>query len=369
MTSIKKYNYLSGIFHKDFNGGFDRLSYVMDNMMSITLDSLIDDDFKETEAICVSGYKDRESNGQGLGIDSVKFVKTPGLGNANQFNIYVKVRRTGNGPVEDNFVPNPFNRPGEPSPEFTKLQTDIINDGFHEWAKSEITYQNQNEVPIFGQKLVVKEDMNGNLTWRLPLGATEALAYKSAGEGGLVNLGYAQGNLLGSFPQGQAAQGDQIVGCIPPIKLGNGIRVTSRRGLRTDPVTGEQEATHGGVDVGAPEGTPLVAVYDGFVVDSRGEGVGGKAVGGFGAWVVIGHKGFTADGKEKKFYTVYGHILNSYVKTGDIVKQGDHVADVGNRGKSTGPHLHFEVSYNKWRGPKQDPIYALGLDKLDGWAP
>ena len=367
MTSIKKYNYLSGIFHSDYNGGFDRLAYVMDNMMSITLDNLIDDDFKETEAICVSGYKDRESNGLGIGPDSVKIVKTPGLGNANQFSIYIKVRRVGNGPVEDNFVPNPFNRPGEGSPEFDELQTEIINDGFHEWAKSESTYQNTSDVPAFGQKLVVKEDMNGNLTWRLALGEREALTYKSPGDGSLGSLNF-QGNLLSSFPQGQVSQGDQIVGCIPPIKLGGGVAVTSRMGMRVHPVTGV-EKSHSGVDVGAPEGTPLVAVYDGVVEQSRGEGIGGEEVGGFGAWVVIGHKGLTAEGTEKKFYTVYGHILNSYVKKGDIVKQGDIVAEVGNRGTSTGPHLHFEVSYNKWRGPKQDPVYALGLDKLDGWAP
>ncbi|MFE5702679.1 M23 family metallopeptidase [Rhodococcus koreensis] len=85
---------------------------------------------------------------------------------------------------------------------------------------------------------------------------------------------------------------------------------------------------HAGVDIAAPIGTPIVAVADGEVIDS------GPAS-GFGMWVRLKH----ADGT----ITVYGHINTSTVTVGQKVMAGDQIATVGNRGFSTGPHLHFEV--------------------------
>jgi murein DD-endopeptidase MepM/ murein hydrolase activator NlpD len=85
---------------------------------------------------------------------------------------------------------------------------------------------------------------------------------------------------------------------------------------------------HAGVDIAAPIGTPIVAVADGEVIDS------GPAS-GFGMWVRLKH----ADGT----VTVYGHINTSNVTVGQKVMAGDQIATVGNRGFSTGPHLHFEV--------------------------
>ncbi|MCQ4118183.1 M23 family metallopeptidase [Rhodococcus tibetensis] len=85
---------------------------------------------------------------------------------------------------------------------------------------------------------------------------------------------------------------------------------------------------HAGVDIAAPIGTPIVAVADGEVIDS------GPAS-GFGMWVRLKH----ADGT----VTVYGHINTSTVTVGQKVMAGDQIATVGNRGFSTGPHLHFEV--------------------------
>lgn len=85
---------------------------------------------------------------------------------------------------------------------------------------------------------------------------------------------------------------------------------------------------HAGVDIANAIGTPVFAVADGVVVDS------GPAA-GFGLWVRILH----ADGT----VTVYGHIDSSEVQVGQAVMAGDEIAKMGNRGQSTGPHLHFEV--------------------------
>ena len=85
---------------------------------------------------------------------------------------------------------------------------------------------------------------------------------------------------------------------------------------------------HAGVDVANAIGTPIYAVADGKVIDS------GPAA-GFGMWVRVQH----ADGT----ITVYGHIDTSTVTVGQNVMAGDQIATMGNRGFSTGPHLHFEV--------------------------
>nr|WP_296768568.1 M23 family metallopeptidase [Rhodococcus sp. (in: high G+C Gram-positive bacteria)] len=85
---------------------------------------------------------------------------------------------------------------------------------------------------------------------------------------------------------------------------------------------------HAGVDIANSIGTPILAVADGKVIDA------GPAS-GFGMWVRLQH----ADGT----ITVYGHIDSTNVTVGQQVMAGDQIARMGNRGFSTGPHLHFEV--------------------------
>lgn len=87
-------------------------------------------------------------------------------------------------------------------------------------------------------------------------------------------------------------------------------------------------ALHAGVDIAGPIGTPILAVADGQVIDA------GPAS-GFGLWVRLKH----ADGT----ITVYGHVDQTLVSVGQHVMAGDQIATMGNRGESTGPHLHFEV--------------------------
>lgn len=97
---------------------------------------------------------------------------------------------------------------------------------------------------------------------------------------------------------------------------------------------GARGGTHMGVDFAAPAGTPIYAAADGLVVASG-------AASGFGDWVVID----SVDGNGSRYSTVYGHMYANgiYVKTGDIVTMGQHIADVGSNGESSGPHLHFEL--------------------------
>lgn len=91
---------------------------------------------------------------------------------------------------------------------------------------------------------------------------------------------------------------------------------------------------HRGVDLAAPIGTPFFAAGNGTVVSA------GPAS-GFGLWIVIDHQ---INGQ--KWSTVYGHNNTNEVRVGQAVRSGQRIGTVGNRGESTGPHLHWEV----WRG-------------------
>jgi murein DD-endopeptidase MepM/ murein hydrolase activator NlpD len=85
---------------------------------------------------------------------------------------------------------------------------------------------------------------------------------------------------------------------------------------------------HQGLDIAAPIGTPIHAPLAGTVISS------GPAR-GFGLWVRVRHPDGTI--------TVYGHINRSLVRVGQKVSAGQEIAEVGNRGEATGPHLHIEV--------------------------
>ncbi|ETB49394.1 membrane protein, partial [Mycobacterium avium subsp. paratuberculosis 10-8425] len=85
---------------------------------------------------------------------------------------------------------------------------------------------------------------------------------------------------------------------------------------------------HAGIDLANSIGTPIYAVSDGVVIEA------GPA-GGYGMLVKLRH----ADGT----VTLYGHINTALVSVGERVMAGDQIATMGNRGNSTGPHLHFEV--------------------------
>lgn len=89
---------------------------------------------------------------------------------------------------------------------------------------------------------------------------------------------------------------------------------------------------HNGVDLAAPVGTPIYAAASGKVIASM---VNGAWNGGYGNYVIISH----SNGMQ----TMYAHNLTNYVKVGDTVKKGDLIAKIGMTGKTTGPHVHFEV--------------------------
>ncbi|MEV1294337.1 M23 family metallopeptidase [Pseudonocardia sp. NPDC049635] len=125
-----------------------------------------------------------------------------------------------------------------------------------------------------------------------------------------------------------AVQGGEVT--VQPVSG----RITSLAGPRWG-------TTHYGLDIANRIGTPIFAVADGVVERS------GPA-GGFGLWVVLRH----SDGSR----SVYGHINEAFVAVGDRVSAGDRIAEVGNRGQSTGPHLHLEIRQGSVSGDRVDPV-------------
>jgi murein DD-endopeptidase MepM/ murein hydrolase activator NlpD len=97
---------------------------------------------------------------------------------------------------------------------------------------------------------------------------------------------------------------------------------------------------HDGIDIPAPKGTPIVSVDNGVVVYSD------NGIRGYGNMIVVAHS--------DDIFTVYAHNRKNNVSKGDRVSKGEKIAEIGNTGRSTGPHLHFEIRVkNKVRNPAQ----------------
>ena len=114
--------------------------------------------------------------------------------------------------------------------------------------------------------------------------------------------------------------------------------ITSQFGYRTDPITGEA-SYHSGTDIAAPEGSPILAATDGTVTIANALDSWG---GGYGYYIRIDH----GNGLE----TLYAHCSAICVTVGQQVQAGQVIGYVGQTGRATGNHLHFEVYQNGQRG-------------------
>jgi murein DD-endopeptidase MepM/ murein hydrolase activator NlpD len=107
-------------------------------------------------------------------------------------------------------------------------------------------------------------------------------------------------------------------------------QITGSFGERIDPFNGEG-AFHSGVDISAPVGSPVIAPADGVVTYA-------DFLGGYGRAVMIDHG--------RGISTRYGHLASFAVAPGEYVHRGDTIGYVGLSGRSTGPHLHYEIRIN-----------------------
>ncbi|TIX49000.1 M23 family metallopeptidase [Alteraurantiacibacter aquimixticola] len=125
-----------------------------------------------------------------------------------------------------------------------------------------------------------------------------------------------------------------------------GVRLTSGYGMRNHPIL-RQRRQHNGVDLAAGHGTPVYATADGRV---------GRAqwFGSYGNYVQIEHGG--------DLQTRYAHLSSYTVAAGERVQKGDLIGYIGSTGRSTGPHLHYEVRLD---GEPVDPIPYMTAQYAD----
>jgi len=140
---------------------------------------------------------------------------------------------------------------------------------------------------------------------------------------------------LYSFLEGKRQQ----LACTPSVRPVRGW-LTSEFGYRRDPFTGLRQF-HEGIDIANRIGTNVVATADGVVSGIREEF-------GLGLTVMLNH-GYG-------FVTRYGHLSKVHVKVGERVKRGQVIAQLGNSGRSTGPHVHYEVRLN---GLPANPLHYI----------
>lgn len=124
-------------------------------------------------------------------------------------------------------------------------------------------------------------------------------------------------------------------------------RISSHFGLRSDPFT-KRTSIHSGIDFAGPVGSLIFAGADGVVTRA-------SRWGGYGKTIVIKHN--------DTYETLYAHLSSIDVEVGDRVYKGDAIGKLGNTGRSTGPHLHYEVIKN---GEPVDPYHYITLFEKEG---
>ena len=124
------------------------------------------------------------------------------------------------------------------------------------------------------------------------------------------------------------------------VPIANGTGLTSNFGPRVNPFT-KKLSSHNGVDFSAPEGTKILATGDGVVLKAESDALNGQHI-------EIKHV--------SGYHSFYGHLRKMNVRAGENIKRGQFIAEVGSTGRSTNPHLHYEISY---KGSPINPMEAL----------
>lgn len=181
------------------------------------------------------------------------------------------------------------------------------------------------EIPYGGFKSAGNNDLVNKTALKLEKLSSKAKVQSGSLED-LYIIAQSQQKLIASKPS------------IQPISPGDSFRITSTYGFRWDPFTNVRRM-HQGLDLAGPIGTKIYATGDGTVVSAED----GKN--GYGKEVIIDH-GFG-------YISRYAHLSKIDVKAGQPIKRGQFIGRLGSTGRSTGPHLHYEIIFeNKTDNPR-----------------
>lgn len=161
--------------------------------------------------------------------------------------------------------------------------------------------------------------------------------------GGLGNFEITDINDAAQFYDEHLEQIKNLVK-ITPMGLPHVGKITSRFGIRHNPFTGRSVERHGGLDFRGAVGSPILVTADGVVKFAATNG-------GFGKCVIVEHK--------NGFETLYAHLSKINVKKGQKIKLGTKIGKLGSTGRSTGPHLHYEIHKD---GEKIDPELFIKIN-------
>lgn len=184
------------------------------------------------------------------------------------------------------------------------------------------------------------QEVARSLATKSPLGIADLLIRQYSDRLQATEPGAKHGNVQGSRSPSGSGTGDDGTEEVPDFRMPVQAHISSTFGVRKDPLTHEM-SMHRGVDIAAPEGMGVRVACAGRVVFAGVEM-------GYGNTVVVQHPG--------GFETRYAHLGRILVSAGDSLQTGQILGSVGSTGRSTGPHLHFEVSRN---GERIDPEALL----------
>ena len=185
-------------------------------------------------------------------------------------------------------------------------------------------------LPISGITYTVRKgDILSNIAKKYSADADEVLAYNDLSSASAIREGQTiiipNAELAASVPTRIVTGKDKAYNTSGPAYSGYYIRPI-RGGVRTQGLHGDN-----GVDLADKSGTPIFASAEGTAIVSRSGGWNG----GYGTFIIISHP--------NKTQTLYAHNSKNLVSVGDAVAQGEQIAVMGSTGKSTGPHVHFEI--------------------------
>jgi len=183
-------------------------------------------------------------------------------------------------------------------------------------------------LPISGVRHVVKKgDTLQSITKQYKADLNDVLSYNGISSDAKIIVG----DVI-IIPDGVIST-SQITSTKSTKSSSSNVSVSS--GYYMKPISGGRKSQgihgHNGVDLAAPVGTPIMASASGKVIISRTGGYNG----GYGTYVVISHSNGTQ--------TLYAHMSDNYVTVGESVSQGQTIGEIGMTGRTTGPHIHFEV--------------------------